>query len=714
IPMRYRAIGLKEMTESVRDLVKEFYSQVYIAREYLVKVAFVRLPEVLGLGVMRKIEKRVAQIARERERIRLSWTAFPALKREVPEEKVAEIMGLVEELNEREEMARLSGNQSAYQENTEINPLEWTPVVREMKERVREIEELVQEVRGNYETVKVMGEETVRAMVAGEINPEETLFVVSSFGRAYEYVKAKLTEFYRSRGIPIGEIESKVSEHFIRIGRSGKSSFEEAEKMESLRRFNGAEGLLILLALRGVNIESFLKGIEQGMAMCRDKDVNNNPGAQLLILQEAMKKAGRNRVFLVLPEELKGFAKAWRVMISFTGREGKGIIPILEEELASPESYGKNTGKNTAFIAIRLNGTLKSARPVFGGSPFRVTGKLKKAGHPVAEIALGSEEDIGALFYVAEFASVASYLMGISRSRKSGSLRATFKSERGLSPAKTADSGIATAQPLSKPGVEPEEGKGMGTNLFVVHVENLLKVKSVTEATPPMMEMELEVTPGSMPVLGVMKRIIDAEKKGNLKKAGFVFVSSTRHVRKEVIKQMLTNFMIGAGLSREVVVRAIDSNLIIDERELRGAGGIIRISGTPKISTRAVLSIINKRLEGRPDVEATGIRIITDKKNNWRDDVAKEMMVELLWMVPESAREGKGLSTEEGVAVAIEGKVPEWLRRLIYARYSPEETKRLLDQIERERTIILRAAPVVDEERLEEFKAQKWIYEIQA
>ncbi|MBA7522409.1 hypothetical protein ES705_14528 [subsurface metagenome] len=361
-----------------------------------------------------------------------------------------------------------------------------------------------------------------------------------------------------------------------------------------------------------------------------------------------------------------------------------------------------------------MDGTLKSARPVFGGSPFRVTSKLEEAGYPVFEIALGSEEDIGGLFYIiAELASVASYLMGISRSRKSGSLRATFRSGTELSPTKAADSGIATAQPLSKHGVELKAGKGRPTNLFVVHVENLLNIKSVREGTPYMMEMELEVTPGSMPVLEVMKRIIDAEKKGNLKKAGFVFVSSTRDVRTEVIKQMLTNFMIGAGLSRKVVVRAIDSNLIIDERELRGAGGIIRISGTPKISTRAVLSIINKRLVGRPNAGATGIRIITDKKNNWRNDVAKEMMGEVLWMVPESAREGKGLSTEDGVAVAIEGKVPEWLRRLINAGYGPEKAKRLLDEIERERTIILRAAPVVDEERLKEFEAQRWIYEIQ-
>jgi 6-phosphogluconolactonase/glucosamine-6-phosphate isomerase/deaminase len=76
IPVRNRVIGLKEMIESVRGLVKEFYSQVCIAKEYLVKVAVFRLPEVLGLGVLRKVEKRVVQTRREREQMRLSWTAF--------------------------------------------------------------------------------------------------------------------------------------------------------------------------------------------------------------------------------------------------------------------------------------------------------------------------------------------------------------------------------------------------------------------------------------------------------------------------------------------------------------------------------------------------------------------------------------------------------------------------------------------------------------
>ncbi|MFB0526682.1 MAG: acetylglutamate kinase [bacterium] len=719
IPVGYRVIGLEEMIESVRNLGTEFYRQVGIVREYLVKVVGFGLTEVLGLGIVRKVGKPVVEIGErfvavilhqpsEMSEMEKRWVTV--LRQELPEGEFTGIMALIKELSEREETAQLSAEESPYQGEAKIDGLlEWSPIVQGREGRVRGIEEFVEKVERNHERVAVIGEETVRTILAGEINPEETLFVVSYPGRPYEYVRAKLIEFYKSQKVPIPEIESKVAEHFIWIGKANTASTEKAGKMKSLRRFNSAEGLLVLLALRGVNIEGFLKGVEKGIAMCKEKDINNNPGAQFVFLQEAVRKAGQNRVVLVLPDKFKEFVKAWRELISLLGREGEGIIPILEGELASLESYGNNT----AFITIKLLGSPKSARPVFGGLPFRVRGKLQKAGFPVFEVPLGSEEDIGWLLYSAEFAIVAGYFMGINRSRKSSSLRATFGSETGLSPTKTADSGIATAQPLSKPGVETEAGKGSLKNLFVVHVENLLNIKSVIEPTPFKMKKQFEVTPGSMPVLEVMKKIIDAEKKGNLEKPGFVFVSSTRDVNKEVIKQMLTNFMIGAGLSPEVVVRAIDSNLIIDERELRGARGIIRISGTPKISTRAVLSIINKRLEGRPDVDATGIRIITDKKNNWRNDVAKEMMVELLWMVPQSAREGKGLSTEEGVAVAIKGNVPEWLRRLINTRYGAEEAKRVLDQIEREGTIILRAAPVVDEERLKEFEAQKWIYEIQ-
>ncbi|NIN91838.1 hypothetical protein GTO27_13285, partial [Candidatus Bathyarchaeota archaeon] len=82
------------------------------------------------------------------------------------------------------------------------------------------------------------------------------------------------------------------------------------------------------------------------------------------------------------------------------------------------------------------------------------------------------------------------------------------------------------------------------------------------------------------------------------------------------------------------------------------------------------------------------------------------------WMELKPGKEAKGLSAEEGAVVAIEGRVPDWLIMLMNNIYTPEEVAMLLDQIKRERTIILRAKPA--DESLQKFENQKMIYEIQA
>ncbi|MDH5174216.1 MAG: hypothetical protein OEW43_03035, partial [Elusimicrobiota bacterium] len=714
IPVRYKAIGLEEMIESVRDLVKEFYRQVRIVKEYLVKVAVFGLPEVLGLGVLRKVEKPVVQIGRQREQIRLSWTAFWHLEQELPQERVTGIMALVKELNERKEIARFSAEESAYRSNTEINPvLEWTPLVREMKGRVREIEEFVNEVRGNYNRVEVFGEETVRAIEAGEINPEETLFVVSSPGRAYEYARARLIEFYRSQGISIGEIESKVAEHFIWIGEANTASAKKAGEMKILRRFNPAEGLLVLLALADVNIKGFLEGVKKGMVMCREKNVNNNPGAQFLILQEAMRKAGRNRVFLVLPGELEGFGKAWRELISLTGREDKGIIPILEGELASAESYGKNT----AFIHVNVGAGLRAR-------PSRNTGvalaSLRKAGYPVFEIPLRSRKDIGALFYVAEFASAASYFMGIDRSTKVGGVETLspveevgYQSEE-ASPAVAASFSLRKNEPFSEYRFAPEVLGGKATNVVAVDLDTLLEMKLHKEATASGMGTELRVRLKSIGALKVMKNIIDAAKEeGNPKRVNFAFICSKEGVTKEVIDRMLRDHMSACGLSTEDVARIIDKELIIDREALKKAGGIVGISRTQnKISAEAVFSIITERLLGTTGGNGIEVSIVTDSEDKWQRARQREIKEKILWVLLNPAGAGEVLSTAAGLVVAIEGKISRWLMEFIEKKY-PGKAKELLPQIRKDGMIILPATRV-DESYLEEIRDQEKAYKVEA
>jgi len=379
--------------------------------------------------------------------------------------------------------------------------------------------------------------------------------------------------------------------------------------------------------------------------------------------------------------------------------------------LTSPESYGNDT----AFIEIRLDGTLNSARPALGGSPLRVTGKLKKAGYPVFEFPLRREEDIGALFYIAEFASVGGYLKGINQFRKAGSVET-------LSPAEVVGSRLEEVWVAGAPGSGiakvgpskyPNEGKGANsraTEVIVVDVQSFLKIKSVKKITPEGMSRVFKVRPRSegVRVFEVMEKIVKATKEeGNFDRVQFAFVSSTKGVTREVMDKMLRYYMSAYDLSAEVV----DSNFVIDEKELKDAGGIGGILRTSKIDTKAVFSIINKRLllSGRTSGDATKITIITDKMDRWKK--YEETREKILWVLLNPVEEGRVVSTTGGLVITIEGEVCEWLRKFIEKEYPKEEAERLLAEINRDGKVIL---PVKDEERLEKMWFPEKTFRVEA
>jgi hypothetical protein len=275
---------------------------------------------------------------------------------------------------------------------------------------------------------------------------------------------------------------------------------------------------------------------------------------------------------------------------------------------------------------------------------------------------------------------------------------------------------LREAERLSEYGVKPEVVQYKGTKVFVFDFESLFEIEPVREATPSRMSIELKVKPKSRGVFRVMERIVNvAKEEENLEGVKFAFVSNRRDVSREVMEEMLRDYMSGYGISGEVVARVIDNNFIIDERELREEGGIVGILRSVKISMRAVFSIINERLllTGRTDGNGTEIKIITDSESRWEKDGTRKMMEKILWVVLNPAKEGEVLSTAAGLVVAIEGKVSQWLIEFIKARYSEEETTRLLPQITRDGTFIVPATPV-DEKYLEGMKAEERIYKVQA
>jgi len=680
------------------------------------------------------------------QQVRMDWLGPQGeLSKEEITAMIAETMKLAREL--RGEMPQSLVAKGSSQETPEISQLlGWVSPGEEMEERVGDIEEFVGEVRRdiNYERVVVIGEkgriyEEAIATIIGErtvypevsvlestrpealreieSNLEETLFVVSSPGPVYEYLYRKLVEFYEARGISSEEIASRVGRHFVLMAEA-KTLFAKQARERSLRTFNVPEGLngsysifdyqgLVALALAGVDIEGLVESGIKGMESCREEKLEENPGAQLAVFQEVMRRTGRNQIGLILPEGLERFAEWWQERVSLLGIENNQIIPVAEEELASPERYGENT----AFIAVGFDGTLKSARPVFGWSPFRVTGKLREAGYPVFEIPLRGEEGIGGLFAIVEFATALTAYLGVSSESLTNRHRKRCPTSSGRSPFRVTKKG----EPLSEYPFRLASSSGNETQVIAVDLAALLKMKVDREPTHSGMGTKVTVSPNGLGAFQVMGRIIEeAEKQGNLQKFNFAFICSEKGVTKEAIERMLRDFMCENGLSLEVVARIVENNLIIDEETLKKEGGMVGISRSPKISAEAVFSIITERLLGKTNGNGIKVNIITDNAERWEIEARrrKDIVKRILWVVLNPAEKGQVLSTAEGLVIAVEGKVPKWLIDFIKKNY-PGEAEMLLPKISRDGMIILPAAPV-DDEYLEKIRAQEKEYEIQA
>ena len=723
---------------------RAIYQQVGIAGTGLVEVEQVRLSKALGLEAVwqalvslfeggQRIVAAIGQRAQESAKHRWGWV-LP--QKRPTEREITRLMEFAEEL--RGVMPQLRTQEISYPENPEIisQMLVWRP--EEMAGKVEEIEELAEMVRRAYErgeitevvvieeageharvgpiiTGKLRGYPAIRVLKANrpeavweierKIDLEKTLFVTSSLGPGYQYFYRKLIRLLESKGIPAKEIAFQVGKHFVGIGGPNTPIAREAKKSKFLKLFNVPEGRsapysvfsyqgLVPLASAGVNIKSFVESGKMAEAMCREKDLRKNPGVKLTLLLEERRQPGK-QIILVLPEQLKGFGEAWQGLISNLGGEGKQIISVTEKELASPESYEENT----AFIRVRTEVAKESL----------AIKQLREAGYSVHEISLPGEEPMGGLFYLGEFVTRLSYLMGIGPFRKPGGVATSIGLAEKMAGAKgLGSSAIKIAELLSDYEVNRELVKRVKTpQVYLFHLETLLDIEFVKEPSPSGMDIELRVKPNSLAVFALINDIVRAAQEvGNLDKVKFVFVSSNKLLKREVMAKMLRDHMSACGISPAVVASVIDEGLIIDG-EMRG---VVDISG--KISTRAVCSIINRWLFGPPDANMADIKIITHRESEWRKNVDRETLEKLLWVVlEEPATEGEILSTAAGLAVAIEGKDSKCLRELLEERY-PRDVERLLSEITRNGKIIL--PPIqVHKDYLRRIKEER-AYRIQA
>ena len=163
---------------------------------------------------------------------------------------------------------------------------------------------------------------------------------------------------------------------------------------------------LIPAALVGVDLETLL---HQALTMacncesCNCPIAGDNNGARLGAIMGELAQAGRDKVTLITSPAIASFGD-WveQLIAESTGKEGKGILPVVGEPLGPPDVYGDDR----LFVYLRFEGDDTHDAAIQA---------LEDAGHPVVRLRLNDLYELGGQFFLWEMATaVAGHLLGIN------------------------------------------------------------------------------------------------------------------------------------------------------------------------------------------------------------------------------------------------------------------------------------------------------------
>ena len=150
----------------------------------------------------------------------------------------------------------------------------------------------------------------------------------------------------------------------------------------------------------GIDPEPMLARAASAQDACRA--LADNPGLELGVALAELARRGRDKVTFVASPGLESFG-AWaeQLLAESTGKDGKGLIPVDGEPLGTPDRYGGDR----VFVHLRLRGSRANEKALR---------TLERAGHPVVTMPVADAHDLGALFFLWEFATaVAGWRLGV-------------------------------------------------------------------------------------------------------------------------------------------------------------------------------------------------------------------------------------------------------------------------------------------------------------
>ncbi len=245
----------------------------------------------------------------------------------------------------------------------------------------------------------------------GDAAPEDCLFIVSSKSGTTSETRAFFDYFWAE----VSAAKDDPGENFVIVTDPGSPLLEAADERNARAVFENWEDIggrysalsyfgMVPAALIGLPLRMILEQAELMATSCDPATpVDESPGAALGAFLGCCWEAGRDRVTFLTSERLATFGDwAEQLLAESTGKEGKGLIPVVGESPLDPDAYGDDR----VFVYLHM-----------GEDPThdRMMEELVERGHPIVRIAVEDPTSIGAEMYRWEFATaVAGAIMRIN------------------------------------------------------------------------------------------------------------------------------------------------------------------------------------------------------------------------------------------------------------------------------------------------------------
>ena len=244
------------------------------------------------------------------------------------------------------------------------------------------------------------------SQVTGRLNPEKTLFLVSSKSGKTLEITSLLKYFYN---IVFRKSGKDAGGRFIFITDEGSPLIKIAENISAHHTFfsnTNIGGRYSALSFPGI-VPAAIIGVDTEKLLQRATDVSqaeklNAAGASLGAALGVLALAGRDKLTFIMPPQWRSFGDWLEQLIAeSTGKEGKGILPVLDEPFFNNASYGKDR----VFVIFQNNEEAKTPQIEF----------LINAGHPVIAIRLKDDYNLGAQMFIWEMATaIAAHIMRVN------------------------------------------------------------------------------------------------------------------------------------------------------------------------------------------------------------------------------------------------------------------------------------------------------------